>query len=312
MMPSHPRKSFMPHHPRGFTMIELLMVIGVIVLLISMLFLGFIVVGKGERKQDTLATMEVAKTMLENYQQATHFNRNPPLPYIVTTGQPANSYFTSVDTSSNFWLAPAKPEVAPFMASLNVNPYPANLPDTSDVKSLQCVQLLRDTACVMYALEQIPSNQTAISNLPVNKTTVVNLEIATNTTPPFQTVKVTLLLDSWGNPIYFVPGNGMYLVKTDSPTNSLPPTLNPGQRIVYTPSAPTFTWYAFPQFFTFAKTVAGAAGNPPTSDPTPGSPIFDPTTWLGFCSPDFKPYWVSGGADGDPSTGDDNVYSFSQ
>ena len=311
MMPSLPRKSFMPRRPRGFTLIELLMVIGVIALLISMLFLGFKVVGKGERKQDTLVDIETAKTMLGNYQQATHFNRNPPAPYIATT-PPTNAYFTSID-ASNFWLSPVHPEVAPSMASLNVNPYPGNLPDTGEVKPLQCVQLLRDTACVMYALEQIPANQTIVNNLPVNKTTSVNLEIQNPTaTPPFLTVKVTLLLDSWGNPIYFVPGNGIYLVKSESQTSTSlsSSAYTIGQRVYTTPtSAQTFNYFAFPQFFTFANPISATQNNV-TSDPTDSH--FNTANWLGFCSPDFKPYWVSGGADGDPATGDDNIYSFSQ
>jgi hypothetical protein len=313
-------------------------------------------VGHGVRGNDTKVALETAKTMFDNYQEATHLNRQPPVPYIdppYLAAMATGDYATSIDTpdvGTNFWLGTpggtsgspkaAHPEfspqsiqpdfLAPYLNPPNTPAVTANvLPFLGPLISIRQFQMLRDTACVMYALEAIPSNQTLLNNIPTSKRMVVYFRMRTDITnnTSYAVVSSTLLLDSWGNPILFAPANGMYAVSSTIPSA---PWI--GNGVVYTTGsriwyngvgwqkgggyAPIATSSNVGLYYTWRDTAADTLPNTmvrPTDDPNQTSdPTWDPLHWVGYCSPDCKPFWVSAGADGDVSTGDDNVYSFQQ
>jgi prepilin-type N-terminal cleavage/methylation domain-containing protein len=231
---------------RGFTIIELLLVIGIMLVLISMFFVGLTYVTGTLRARDTHTTLETAKAMFSEYQQSTHLNRAPP--------GFSSSYWTSTETlplpSASKWA------LGPLTPPTTTGPAPYAWTTTS---------LGIDTAYVMYALEQMPANQAIINSLPASK----KLTVPNPTMPAIAAnlPSVTFLLDSWGNPILFVPSGGLANVRFGGQTSTVT-----GQSAVGTTA------------------VNGSA--------------------ITITSPDSRPFFVSGGPDGDVSQGDDNVYSF--
>jgi prepilin-type N-terminal cleavage/methylation domain-containing protein len=197
------RNSQLATSSRGFTLVELLVVIGIILILIGLFFAGAKIVTAQAKERDTRTALETCKTMFANYQQATHLSRLPPgiatyvgSPWAIAPGY---SWTTSQEPVPTGVLTP--------------NP-PTN------------VQIVMDTALVMYAIEAIPDNQKIINNLPASKVTNVSILIqgspgAGPGSPPLN-VSVPLILDGYGNPIMFVPGGGLGI---SSPPSAGPTSL---------------------------------------------------------------------------------------
>jgi hypothetical protein len=77
-------------------------------------------------------------------------------------------------------------------------------------------ELLDYTAVTFSFLESLPENQTIIANLPASKRMSVSVELQGG-----QVLQVTLPLDGWGNPIFFVAGGGLGIVPTAPAPNGL-------------------------------------------------------------------------------------------
>jgi prepilin-type N-terminal cleavage/methylation domain-containing protein len=248
---------------RGFTMLELLVVIGVILVLISLMFIGLKYVSNQGRAKDTVQALQIAKTLLANYENATQLRLpsaaiypNPP-GYVPPSGASfAASFWTDQfplqqGTSSNY------------QSSLNiiVGNVTQGLSDQGDLN------LVHRTLVAMQLFMSIPENATLINNLPQGKTVMVTL-LNTSITPAPQ---VPILLDGWGNPIYFVPSGGVANVLFSGDTN-------------YPPTSNTPTWHVISSSGTHGSGYTGASSD--------------------------RPFFMSGGPDDDVSRGDDNVYSF--
>jgi len=197
----------------AFTMIELLVVIGIILILMGLFFAGAKLVTAQAKERDTKTMLETCKTMFENYRQATHLSRPPPAgPVASSPSSPLNVSTTNAwgtITTAQFWSAGE--EAAPGLLSSDPSAYtnPSNLPEA-----------VANTAYVMYALESIPENKTIINNLPISK--IINVYIQIGPSGAFQTVAVPLIRDAWGNPILFVPGGGLGATPGGS-TNQISP-----------------------------------------------------------------------------------------
>src|SRR5580658_4376119 len=175
---SHPHSSFGFRvsgfrAKRGFTVIELLVVMGLIIILAGFLFYAYQHVVTDRKISDTKTSMQALQSLLGNYEQATHYQR--PLPIVYATQDtvapnPAlpswESAITSL-TSANlvqwqlqFWTGgftgsgePAASVLTADALSSTVNGYPYQL---------------ADTICVMYAIESIPENAAILNSLPAN------------------------------------------------------------------------------------------------------------------------------------------------
>jgi prepilin-type N-terminal cleavage/methylation domain-containing protein len=180
-----------PRRRRGFTIIELILVMGIMLVLISMFFIGLNYVTGTARIHDTKAALETAKTMFNEYNQATHLNRIPA--YVA-----ANWSWSTSET-----LPPPPPwALGPITPPTGSTPASYAWTNTT---------LGMDTFAVMYALEQMPANQTIINNLPASKKLTVT----------FSNITATFLLDSWGNPILFVPSGGLVNVRFGGQTSTV-------------------------------------------------------------------------------------------
>jgi prepilin-type N-terminal cleavage/methylation domain-containing protein len=345
-----------PVRRRAFTIVELLLVISIITILATLLFVAYSKVTASRHISDTKTMLQTASTLLNNYEQATHFNR--PLPDLSTATNsniavawgPANN---AVITAAQ-WTAPSSAAAAnPQQDLLHFwtkglvdaagNSIAEEAPQSISIDALNggvtsgnyansnkpLPQQVVDTICVMYALESIPDNQAIISNLPSQDKIQVSIMLNSTANPPVVTT-VSLLADGWGNPILFVPGNGLYGVMTSAvPTYNSSQIYNQGDLVVYSNPNGTFSGS---YLYTWMNAASGPAGSlpqyPPPSPPTafqqpPYTNTFD-AKWGGVCAPGLRPYWVSAGPDGDVSNArgdptnsqtsvkkdDDNIYSF--
>lgn len=339
---------------RAFTIVELLLVISIITILATLLFVAYSKVTASRHISDTKTMLQTASTLLNNYEQATHFNRPlPDLSYaayknIEIAWGPANnatitgSQWTAPGLNStppqdllHFWtkglvdaggnsIAEEAPQSISIDA-LNGGVTSGNYANSSNPLPQQVV----DTICVMYALESIPDNQAIISNLPSQDKIQVSIMLNSTAASPVVTT-VSLLADGWGNPILFVPGNGLYGVMTSAVSTYSPGQIyNQGDLVVYSDPNGTFSGS---YLYTWMSAASGPAGGapqyPPPSPPVafqqpPYTNTFD-KNWGGVCAPGLRPYWVSAGPDGDVSNArgdptnsqtsvkkdDDNIYSF--
>ena len=177
----------------GFTILELLIVIGIILILMAMFFGGAKVVTAQMRERDTKSTLDICKTMFENYRQATKLSRYPStLTGFGPTASPATTWYTGQEGA----VGSVTPDA---LGISNGAAMPAS------------PKILTDSIYVYATIEAIPQNQTIIANLPPNKK--INLNISATTT-------VAIPLDGWGNPILFVPGGGLTNIWIDPSTNN--------------------------------------------------------------------------------------------
>ncbi len=163
---------------RAFTLIELLVVMGIILVLISMLFLGLKYVSSNAKARDTQVDLQTMKTLLGNYDQATHFNGAVP------TG---GWYGTLAVTSPESLTSDA-------LGSSNAS--------------------LASTQSFMDLMVTVPENKNIIANLPTNRTKI------------FTAGHAPLLLDGWGDPILFVPGQNPNPAAPPSPWGLTGVTVN--------------------------------------------------------------------------------------
>jgi type II secretory pathway pseudopilin PulG len=311
---SSPRPERSRRVRRAFTVIELLIVIGIITLLVTFLFYAYNHVVNDTKIRDTRTAMETANALLNNYEQATQFTKTLPtlyssnFPWTGGASVPPNEPFVI-----SFWTGGFTGSGEP--AAGNINP--------GSLKPGDYPQQIIDTICVMYALEALPENQTILNNIPTNKKESIQVNLTSTPSASNTPVQVTLLLDGWGNPILFVPADGLYGVVTSAdPSYNTSLSYVQGNQIVYPGKGGS------PPFYTFTcVNPQGVSGTPPTNPPPSAinTPDATPPNWGGLCNPnELRPFWVSAGPDGDISNArgdpketnsavthdDDNVYSF--
>jgi type II secretory pathway pseudopilin PulG len=204
-----PHTIYPPRRREGFTVIELILVMGILLFLMAMFFVGLNYVTATAQKRDTASILETAKSMFSEYQQATHLSRIPAGTW-QGTAAPA-TYSGTIPTSPWSWTFTETLPVPPPWAIGQITP------SLQSSNAWTNSTLGVDTAAVMYAMEQIPSNQAIITNLPASKKLTVSGVNVYGTTLS----SVTFLLDSWGNPILFVPSGGLANVRFGGQTSTV-------------------------------------------------------------------------------------------
>jgi prepilin-type N-terminal cleavage/methylation domain-containing protein len=301
--------------PRAFTVIELVVVCAIIAILSSFLFVAYKHVVTDRRISDTKTAMQSLQALLGNYEQATHFQRPLPIVYANADTTQWNTDMSGLTTTQliQFWTGGYTGSGEPAASLIN-----AEQLSTTGAYPTQ----LADTICVMYALESIPENATILANIPTNSKKTIYVS---NTSPgpgTTTTTPVTLILDGWGNPILFAPADGIYGVMTSADPNYTNKSYTLGSSITYQPSAPGAIYIYTCINNSPAGTAVAPAHYPP---PTKVIPNQTDINWGGLADPNsLRPFWVSGGPDGDISNArgdpngsnttahdDDNIYSFS-
>jgi len=316
------------NYPKGFTVIELLIVIGIITLLATFLFYAYNHIVTDTRARDTKTAMQTCEALLSNYQQSTNFARPLPILYAVTPAGTNVNPFGAVTGNTNGASVPTPGNAAAnaMTSTFWTGGYTGSGEPASTVVSGDTLrggkgftQQVIDTVCVMYCLQSIPENAVILNNVPTQKKISVQVNLVPTPGSNVSPVNVTLLLDGWNNPILFVPSDGLYSVMTSAdPTYNAATPYSLGNQVVYPISAPPQPYFTY----TCINTT-GVSGTAPTNPP-PNTINMPDTNWGGLCDPSqLRPFWVSGGPDGDISntrgdptgsaTGthdDDNIYSF--
>ncbi|MDB5332184.1 MAG: hypothetical protein JWP03_3335 [Phycisphaerales bacterium] len=173
----------MRHSRKGFTLLELLAVIGIILILISMAIIGYQQIDKAATARATKATLANAQALIAEYEINTPLNTilDPNGKTVVVTSGPAA-------------LAPA---IAPPSAPADVNP------GSTDTNTGRYSSAITYTQYIMQVFSRVPKNKQVIAALPARS--FLN-DVNNN---PFPAGTGPVLLDGWKNPIIFVPASGL-------------------------------------------------------------------------------------------------------
>lgn len=327
----------------AFSLIELLTVIAIIGILTTLLIVGIDKMGRSIKTRATVADLTNAQAFLGEMKAHGAMETSQPVnwlwrnlgssttPPIVTGGTP----------TPNFWKVPDTYVVGAVTYKDSLDAQPGTLADTSgngDETFRNGSRDVLNTQLAMRILLSYADNKAAIAKMPADRLFVpnwvhgafaaddvtgpdgisntgdetndkatavayavnncvrdydptakgwgtyrcINSNLAATATEPYTDTAdwvadndpTPLLLDAWGNPLIFVPATGLINVRTGSASSG-------DLTIVALPGSGAITGYN--------RTIA--------------APIQ---------SPDNQPYFASAGPDGDLSTGDDNVYSFSK
>ncbi|HEX2970909.1 MAG TPA: type II secretion system protein [Tepidisphaeraceae bacterium] len=175
---------------KGFTTIELIVAITILVLLMGMVMVGFGVVGNRGKATDTQVALEAAKSMLAELDASRNLVRVKDL---------------FLDSSKDYY-------------QLGINAPEGRLtgdPESDDEIRRRTVWTAPgnskgSTANVMKQLYSMPNNRKMLEALPARRAAQIPLR---------RQPREMILLDGWNNPIIFVPAGGLrgcMDAKTDS------------------------------------------------------------------------------------------------
>lgn len=269
---------------KGFTLVEILVVIGIIMILTALLAAGYRHLHRVAARATTFAQFHVCRALLQEYENhggltgieaysTTPPDPNAPLgkhvqfPVYVDPASALDSstasmvYGGSASPNGAFW-----PYVGPRDLANETGTASENTSDMSKtgLARYRSAGVLR-TCDVMYVLMRVPANHTAVQSLPP--------KLVLEAQPGFSPNSIDdgpVLLDGWGNPIVFVPRGGIYFTSNQAGPNGI-------------------TTVAYLVRSTGVLRFSG------TNPPMTGNEV---------------PFWASAGEDGDFIQGDDNLYSF--
>jgi prepilin-type N-terminal cleavage/methylation domain-containing protein len=248
------KESVVRRRRHGFTLLELLTVIGVMLVLMGIAIIGYTHVSKATATKSTRVDLDNAKNLLAEYENTT------PI-----TGLPFSAAPSQIVDSRNHAVNVA-----------DVTPDFGNPPMGNNDRYGGAVQY---TIEIMTQLVRFPQNKQTISQLPAKRLLAFVDGTALRITQPVSGIVLPkppqaqyCLLDSWNNPIIYVPATGLNVLIRNGPSTQSPS----GE----------------PRPFVVRSSGIYPAGQVPP---------------LGAKD---RPFWASAGPDGNFQNGDDNMYSF--
>jgi len=222
----------------GFTMIEIIVAITVILILAGILLVGLRSIAGSSQAGETRVLLENVRGMLDELDSKARLGaRNRPLEWWVgPAGSPSVVQAQTQPEQVDFWhrttdqdsIDPPRPR--PIEAPGSVKP------GANDRTKHPAV---RNTAIAMAKLVSVPANRTKLDGIPAQR--LLRLEdVAPNASDPVPATSLIneatlppVVLDAWGNPIIFVPASGMIVTLnsiggqrliTSSKVRQIPPT----------------------------------------------------------------------------------------
>ena len=187
----------MRQRQRGFTLLEMLVVIGIILVLMSILVMGYRHLNYTAARRETVAELKILQGMLTEYENANGHATLDSL-YIVdpASGAPALQLTDAVgdmgdrSSANSIRYAPATtgPNAVNRTGYANASPIPIST--------------------VMNWLIRVPKNKAILDGIDAKRV----LEL-----PPGNVANIpsNVLLDGWGNPIIYVPRGGLHVQISD-------------------------------------------------------------------------------------------------
>ena len=206
----------MKRSQRGFTLIEVLVVIGIILVLLGMVVLGFRHLDAVASKRDTVAELHVCRDLLTEYGNLNGLdNLDVTIAANISPKQskdpnaPGRQLFpVYVDTlNANGTITPQ--DILPGDTTAGTSVDMGDRGSSSNAR-YSCNAVLR-TQDVMYVLLRVPKNQSMVASLP-SKRILEARPSGSSGTPTPASIRQAVILDGWGNPIIFVPRGGLHVM----------------------------------------------------------------------------------------------------
>jgi len=175
---------------KGFTTIELIMAISILMLLAGLVVVGFNVVGNSGKKNATKIALESYRAMLGELDAAAMLQRVKDL--------------YGPDYGKKAMQAPGSVALAPGSVATDADRIAAVFAPGLGPKGLG------NTANVLTQLYAMPRNRQILQALPAEKIVKV---FNPHPNPPGSVNVVIVLVDGWGNPLIFVPPGGLMEVR---------------------------------------------------------------------------------------------------
>lgn len=183
----------------GFTLLELLTVIGVMLVLMAIAIIGYTHVSRSTAIKSTSVDLENAKSFLAEYEQSMPLSTLPAPPSSALTRNALNAFDVTPDFGSQ--------------------------PQTGS--NDRYGQAVKYTIEIMGQLVRFPHNKQVIAQLPAKKlltyvdgTTLAIPAPAGMPKFPAPPQPQYCLLDAWGNPIIYVPASGLNVMINNAPSNA--------------------------------------------------------------------------------------------
>lgn len=291
----HPQLRPPVAHRRGFTLLEVLIAVGIIAVLATIVTIAISAISSSSKTKSTRVALENCLSLQVEYENT------KKLPASLRRSVGANvtvSIPSAIDTTVTAMVKlrqlPKAKEMLERMSAGSVVRLDEVLPSVAIASSVPPTQLVRLwAAATVYAADEVVQYPAGSGML------YISLQDAntgfTPGTPPAAgywsqvQMPVSTLADAWGNPI-FCAGNALRLDRPYSPGL----TYQPGEVVNYSSRC--------------YKCIQTSTGNNPP----------DAAYWVEVASTatyekkakEGRVFWVSAGPDGDFLTDDDNIYSF--
>jgi prepilin-type N-terminal cleavage/methylation domain-containing protein len=238
----------MHHQPnsrrrKGFTVIELLVVVGIIAVLAAIAVVGLGKIFESQRQTQTRTVLSSLQSIFAEFDRETALRRQPPHQWDLSNAAPP-------PVPTDFWRDASTATVG--MTGLQST---ADLSEDNDdtmlATSRQHLPEVKNTQLAMYMFSQSGAVKKMLSAMPSSSLMAIVDDAGTNT-PPYDEHAVGVPKDAWGNVIVFVPASGLrgvYLAGSGTeyvvtsvkvyPATALPDgTLAPGARPFFASPGP--------------------------------------------------------------------------
>jgi prepilin-type N-terminal cleavage/methylation domain-containing protein len=221
------RKSSMRRARRGFTLLEMLGVIGIMLILVSLAVIAFETLDRSASGKQTRATLDDCTAMLNEYENEAgagalgNLGTGGPEP---TGGfpYPGGAYAVA---GGELGYNNSTPYIEVTSMVYSTVPAAANPTTVLSGGYGRYGAAVQYTWYVMANLMRIPKVKDMVQKLPTSRVLTAT-NTTTGTTVPYTPTGATagagvVLLDGWGNPIIFVPSGGINVWKKGQSTPTL-------------------------------------------------------------------------------------------
>jgi len=202
--------------PKGFTALELLVVIGIILLLVSIVVFGLRHVNATAARHETIAEMNLCSDMLKEYQNVNGMTNIEGNVNSVNSTTPVAPPAAGGQQLTFPIYQDQDPPISnpPPLSSTFIAPSDLAASGSGDfgdrggqLEPRYIAPVIARTQAIMFVVLHDPKNRKTIAAVPANR--ILEGPPDTSGKSTLLPGDFTMLLDGWGNPIIYVPKGGM-------------------------------------------------------------------------------------------------------